>query len=189
MRDGLVIAAADGRISADRERAPAGRTRPRRRGAGQRSRRSCRSSTCTSTARRSPAASSARSTFRAPSSMRPSTRRAKKTSAARSSSRSPPAAKSRVVQIAGLIARRIVTFSREGDSVASASDSASFASARASMSICRRAASPGQRRAAGGRRRNGVCRSEVRGARARGAPRLIQRDAGAATKVFDLNSS
>ena len=41
------------------------------------------------------------------------------------------------MQIAGLVARRIVTFAAEGESIGAASASASSASARASTPICR----------------------------------------------------
>ena len=63
-----------------------------------------------------PAASRRSSTRPAPSSMPTSTRRARTTSATRSSSR-PAQSRIGVVQIAGLIARRIVCFVREGASV------------------------------------------------------------------------
>ena len=86
LREGLVIAPGDGRICAIERVRPPAELGPRRGAARCASRSSSRSSTCTSIARRWPAASSGRSTCRAASSTPPPTRPARRTSGAASSS-------------------------------------------------------------------------------------------------------
>lgn len=80
-----------------------------------------------------------------------------------------------VVQIAGLVARRIVTFSREGDSVAAGQRFGLSASgSRVDVFLPPGAHGAGQRRSACDRRRDGFRRFEIARAGARSPPRIVR---------------
>ena len=116
LRDGLVVAPADGRISAiERVRPPAELGSATSRARASRSSFPC--STCTSTARRWRAVSPAPSTCRAAFLNAALDKASEENERRALVIATPDGIEIGVVQIAGLIARRIVTFAKEGDSV------------------------------------------------------------------------
>ena len=124
------------------------------------SRCSSRCSTCISSARRWPGASSAAPMCRASSSMPSSTRRARRMSGGRMVIETPTGEKIGVVLIAGLIARRIVTFVSEGDSVAAGERIGLIRfGSRVDVYLPADGGDPGRGRSDGDRRRDGAGRA------------------------------